>query len=396
MRRNLCTSRSTHLLYNPFQSYKSFYPSIHSFYLNHLVTYSLNYTQKKFFQVSNLFKQTIAGSSQNTKESKRHSITLIPGEGIGRELIHEAQRIIDAAGVVIDYDEQEFDGASSRQGNVLPEKMEESIRRNKAALIGPFLPAIGKKCRPANNILNQKLKLFVNVLRVRSLPGVELKSKETDLIIVQENQNDLHNEIEDIGPGLGLKRIRCERLCDNAYRIAAILNRKRITLVHNRPFETVSERLLFLAAFPKIAKCYPEIETSEVALGTWATSMLHDSNPNKSDVIVTGKSCGSLLSEAAGSLGFIPCANMDEEVAVFGTTGKFGPNSQEWMEISTAFFQSAAMMLKLKGEDKAADRMDQAIYKVYEITRRLKPNQEGEAKISDFAADIRSAMRKLQ
>src|SRR5580658_8467101 len=167
-----------------------------------------------------------------------HTITLIPGDGIGPEVAVAAQRVIEASGVAIDWDIQEAGAKVAEiRGTPLPEEVLASIRKNKVALKGPVGTPIGKGFRSVNVTLRQALDLYANVRPVRSLPGVEPRFEGTDIVIVRENTEDLYAGLElMIMPGIAqsIKLITergCSRICEYAFDYAMRMDRKRVTVV---------------------------------------------------------------------------------------------------------------------------------------------------------------------
>src|SRR3984885_10672518 len=199
-----------------------------------------------------------------------HIITLIPGDGIGPEVTRATQRVIEAAGVRIDWEPHEAGAAvAETRGTTLPDEVLESIRRNKVALKGPIGTPIGKGFRSVNVTLRQALDLYANVRPVRSLPGVEPRFEGTDIVIIRENTEDLYAGLElMIMPGIAqsIKLITdkgCNRICEYAFLYAERMGRKRVTAVHKANIIKLSDGM-FLECFRKIALSHPKIEPAEM------------------------------------------------------------------------------------------------------------------------------------
>src|SRR5271163_2064278 len=199
-----------------------------------------------------------------------HTITLIPGDGIGPEVTAATQRVLEAAGVAIDWEVQEAGAAvADKRGTPLPPEVLESIRRNKVALKGPITTPIGKGFRSVNVTLRQTLDLYANVRPVRSLPNVEPRFEGTDIVIVRENTEDLYAGLElMIMPGIAqsIKLITergCARICEYAFDYAMRMGRKRVTCVHKANIMKLSDGLL-LDIFRRIALKHPRIESAEM------------------------------------------------------------------------------------------------------------------------------------
>jgi isocitrate dehydrogenase (NAD+) len=303
-----------------------------------------------------------------------HTITLIPGDGIGPEVAAATQRVLEAAGVKIEW-ELHNAGAevAAKRGTTLPDEVLESIRRNKVALKGPIGTPIGKGFRSVNVTLRQALDLYANVRPVRSLPGVEPRFEGTDIVIVRENTEDLYAGLElMIMPGIAqsIKLITergCSRICEYAFDYATRMDRKRVTVVHKANIMKLSDGLL-LEVFRRIAMKYPRIEPAEMIVDACAMQMVR--NPNKVDVIVTENLYGDILSDLAaglvGGLGIVPGANIGEAGGVFEAVHGTAPDiAGHGIANPTALIQSAVMMLHHLGEGTAGTRIEESLIALY-------------------------------
>ncbi len=303
-----------------------------------------------------------------------HSITLIPGDGIGPEVAGATQRVLEAAGVAIAWDLHEAGAAvAAQRGTTLPDEVLASIRKNRVALKGPIGTPIGKGFRSVNVTLRQALDLYANVRPIRSLPGIEPRFEGTDIVIVRENTEDLYAGLElMIMPGVAqsMKLITeraCLRICEYAFAYAERMNRKRVTVVHKANIMKLSDGLL-LECFRSIAQKYPRIEPSEVIVDACAMQMVR--NANKLDVIVTENLYGDILSDLGaglvGGLGIVPGANIGTDAAVFEAVHGSAPDiAGQGIANPTALIQSAVMMLHHLGEADAANRIESSLLKVF-------------------------------
>jgi isocitrate dehydrogenase (NAD+) len=326
-----------------------------------------------------------------------HTITLIPGDGIGPEVTAATQRVLEAARVRIDWDVQEAGAAvAEKRGTVLPDEVLESIRRNKVALKGPIGTPIGRGFKSVNVTLRQALDLYANVRPVRSLPGVEPRFEGTDMVIVRENTEDLYAGLElMILPGIAqsVKLITekgCARICEYAFEYAERMGRKRVTCVHKANIMKLSDGLL-LEIFRRIALKHPRIEPAESIVDACAMQMVR--NANKLDVIVTENLYGDILSDLGaglvGGLGIVPGANIGEHGAVFEAVHGSAPDiAGKGVANPTALIQSAVMMLHHIGEQAAAQRIEEALVEVYHRGERdglRTPDLGGTCSTSQFA-----------
>ncbi|HEY5240520.1 MAG TPA: isocitrate/isopropylmalate dehydrogenase family protein [Polyangiaceae bacterium] len=303
-----------------------------------------------------------------------HTITLIPGDGIGPEVTRATQRVLEAAGVRIEWEER-YAGAAvaEARGTTLPDDVLESIRRNKVALKGPIGTPIGKGFRSVNVSLRQALDLYANVRPVKSLPGVEPRFEGTDMVIVRENTEDLYAGLElMILPGIAqsVKLITekgCARICEYAFEFAERMGRKRVTCVHKANIMKITDGLL-LEVFRRTGLRHPRIEPAECIVDACAMQMVRDAN--KLDVIVTENLYGDILSDLGaglvGGLGIVPGANIGECAAVFEAVHGSAPDiAGKGVANPTALVQSAVMMLHHIGEQAAGERIEAALLEVY-------------------------------
>jgi isocitrate dehydrogenase (NAD+) len=330
-----------------------------------------------------------------------YTITLIPGDGIGPEVTGAAQRVIEAAGITIDWEVHAAGAAVAEQrGTPLPDEVLESIRRNRVALKGPIGTPIGKGFRSVNVTLRQALDLYANVRPVRSLPGVEPRFEGTDIVIVRENTEDLYAGLElMILPGIAqsIKLITdkgCTRISEYAFDYAERLGRKRVTAVHKANIMKVSDGLM-LDAFRRVAAKHQTIVAAEVIVDACAMQMVR--NPNALDVIVTENLYGDILSDLGaglvGGLGIVPGANIGENAAVFEAVHGSAPDiAGKGIANPTAVIQSAVMMLNHLGEHAAATRIEGAILEVYRRREALTGDQGGRATTTAFTDAVCKAL----
>jgi isocitrate dehydrogenase (NAD+) len=322
-----------------------------------------------------------------------HTITLIPGDGIGPEVSRATQRVLLASGVAIDWDVQHAGaGVAEARGTTLPPEVLDSIRRNKVALKGPIATPIGKGFRSVNVTLRQALDLYANVRPIKSLPGVEPRFEGTDIVIVRENTEDLYAGLELIimpGMAMSMKLITekgCNRICEYAFAYADRMHRKRVTVVHKANIMKLSDGLL-LESFRKVAQRYPKIEPAEVIVDACAMQMVKSAN--RLDVIVTENLYGDILSDLGaglcGGLGIVPGANIGEAGAVFEAVHGSAPDiAGQGLANPTALVQSAVMMLHHIGESSAAGRIAASLERVYARGDKKTADLGGTASTDEF------------
>jgi len=219
-----------------------------------------------------------------------HNITLIYGDGIGKEVIASVKKIIDYSGADINWDIVEAGySAQERYGTPLPDHVTDSIKKNRIALKGPVTTPIGKGFRSVNVALRKQLNLFANVRPIKSYDGVDSIHKNVDFVIVRENTEDLYSGVEHmVGEDAAesikiITRKASERICRFAFELARKENRKKVTLVHKANIMKLSDGL-FLNSGIKCSKEYEDIQFEEVIVD--AMSMKLVQSPQDYSVIV--------------------------------------------------------------------------------------------------------------
>lgn len=326
-----------------------------------------------------------------------HKVTLIPGDGIGPEITESVERVIDAAGVNIEWDRQ-LAGIPAVQeyGISVPDQLIDSIRTNKVALKGPLTTLVGKGFRSANVTLRKKLDLYSNLRPVKSIGGVPSRFDKVDLIIVRENTEDLYSGIENlISPGVtqAIKVVTekaSNRIARFAFEYARQNNRKKITLVHKANIMKISDGL-FLNSFEEVAKEYPDIEAEDKIVDALCMNLVMD--PTKYDVLLLGNMFGDIVSDLAaglvGGLGVVPGANIGDEYAVFEAVHGSAPDiAGKNLANPCAIIFSALLMLRHLGEVEAADRIWKSVVVTLAIGKNLTGDLGGQASTTEFTDEL--------
>jgi isocitrate dehydrogenase (NAD+) len=333
-----------------------------------------------------------------------HTITLIPGDGIGPEVAEATCRVLEATGLRVAWETHHAGAAvAEKRGTTLPPEVLESVRRNKVALKGPIGTPIGKGFRSVNVTLRQALDLYANVRPVRSLGDVEPRFQGTDIVIVRENTEDLYAGLElMIMPGVAqsIKLITekaCARICEYAFAYAEKHGRKRVTVVHKANIMKLSDGLM-LECFRRAATRFPKIEPVEVIVDACAMQMVK--NANKLDVVVTENLYGDILSDLAaglvGGLGIVPGANIGESAAIFEAVHGTAPDIVgKGLANPTALIQSGVMMLHHLGETQAAAKVERALAAVYERRELRTPDVGGAATTQQFTDALCDAVGRM-
>jgi len=335
-----------------------------------------------------------------------HSVTLIPGDGVGPELAEATRRVIDASGAEIEWEVQEAGLAvMEAEGTPLPERVLESIRRNKVAIKGPITTPRGGGFRSVNVALRKALDLYACLRPCKHYAGVRTRFENVDLVVVRENTEDLYAGVEfEEGSaeakqvvGLAGGRIRedaaisikpisafaSERIVDFAFRYAKENGRRKVTAVAKDNIMKATDGLFYRTA-REVAKRYEgEVEYDEWLVDAMCMQLVQ--KPELYDVMVMPNLYGDILSDLCaglvGGLGVAPGANIGEGVAVFEAIHGSAPKYAGQNKVNpTALILSGVLMLRYLGEREAADRLEKAVAAVIaegkDVTYDMKPNRD--------------------
>jgi isocitrate dehydrogenase len=300
-------------------------------------------------------------------------VTLIPGDGVGPEVVNAAQRVIEAAGIRIDWEEAEAGAEVFRRGDStgVPRETVESIERTKVVLKGPLETPVGFGEKSANVTLRKLFETYANVRPVRELPGVPTRyaGEGIDFVVVRENIEDLYAGIEymdtpDVAIALKvISRKGSEKVIRYAFELAQREGRTSVTCATKANILKLTEGL-FKRVFEELASDYPGIEPRHLIVDNAAHQMSKD--PAQFDVLVTTNLNGDILSDQAsglvGGLGFAASGNFGDEIAIFEAVHGSAPKYAGKDVINpTALILSAVLMLRHVGQTAAADRIEDAV-----------------------------------
>lgn len=333
----------------------------------------------------------------------KHNITLIPGDGIGPEIIAATVRIIEATGVDIEW-ETHILGAQAQEkyGTTLPESTIESIKRNRVALKGPQMTPIGKGFTSVNVGLRKALDLYANIRPIKALPNIPCRYPDLDLVVVRENTEDLYAGLEHVVvPGVveSIKIITekaSTRIARYAFEFARANGRKKVTAVHKANIMKLSDGL-FLECFYNVAKEYPDIESDDKIIDNCCMQLVM--RPEQFDMLVLENLYGDIVSDLCagliGGLGLAPGSNIGEQGAVFEAVHGSAPDiAGQGIANPTAILMSGIMMLRHIGENEAAARAEKAMLAVFADGKTLTRDLGGTAKTNEFARAIVEKMEQ--
>jgi len=332
----------------------------------------------------------------------KHTITLIPGEGIGPEVATAATRIIDASGVAIAWEQVEArPQVDRRSDSFMNSDLVESVRKNKVALKGPIATAVAGGAPSINVGLRKALTLYANLRPVKNVPGVKSRYENVDLVIVRENTEDLYAGLEHtIVPGVveSLKIITekaSTRVAQFAFEYAVKHGRKKIAAIHKANIMKLSDGL-FLTSVREVAKEFPSIEYREVIVDNACMQMVL--NPGQFDVLLLTNLYGDIMSDLTaglvGGLGLVPSGNIGLEAAVFEAVHGTAPDiAGKGVANPTALLMSSIMMLDHIGEPAAARKIETALHAVYREGTARTGDLGGKSTTNEFADAVIAAMK---
>jgi isocitrate dehydrogenase (NAD+) len=358
-----------------------------------------------------------------------HTVTFIPGDGTGPELAEAVRRVLEATGVGFEWDWQEA-GADvyESEGTPLPDRVIESIKRNKVAIKAPITTPVGSGFRSVNVALRKELDLYCCLRPCKAYQGVRTRFPETDIVIVRENHEDLYAGIEfeegtedaarvrellqelsgkEIRPdsGISIKPISVygsRRIVHAAFEHALSNGRRKVTAAHKANIMKFSDGL-FLRVSQEVAKDYPDVQFEDRIIDNLCNQIV--SRPEEYDVIVLPNLYGDIVSDLGagmiGGLGMAPGGNIGDECAVFEATHGSAPKYKGMNKVNPmALMLSGVMMLRHLDERKAADRLESAIAAVVKegrsVTYDMKPSRDdptavGTSEVADAVIEAMGA-----
>lgn len=318
-----------------------------------------------------------------------YNVTLMPGDGIGPDVVEAMRRVLEATGIAFDWDYQDLGMvAQEKQGTTLPDATVNSVRKNKVGIKGPTTTPVGTGFRSVNVGLRQALNLYANLRPAKTYKGVRANFDNVDLIVVRENLEDTYAGVEfDTGTpeakrviqainadsakkvpedsAITIKMITpegCRRIVKFAFEYARQNKRKLVTAVHKANIMKYTDGL-FLHVAEEVAKDYPDIEFNDRIVDNMCMQLVQ--KPDLYDVLVMPNLYGDILSDLCsgmiGGLGVAPGANIGAEAAVFepihGSAPKYAGQN---VANPTAEILTGALMLRHLGEIDAAERVENA------------------------------------
>lgn len=329
----------------------------------------------------------------------RRKVAVIPGDGIGPEIMEVTLGILEATGFDAEWVFLDAGLAAIDKGKpAMPPETIEAIREIGVALKSPTTTPSGTGHVSANVALRKALDLFANVRPAKTMPGLKgpFSDKQIDIIIVRENTEDLYAGIEymphpDVAQSIKvITRQGSARLFKYTFDMARKQGRKRVTVVHKANIMKMSDGL-FLEEFYKAAEANKDISADDVIVDNCCMQLV--TKPERFDVLVTENLYGDIISDLCaglvGGLGLAPGANIGEKCAVFEAVHGSAPDiAGKGIANPTALLMSAVMMLRHLGQHEQADRIANSVLRVCSDGKCLTIDLGGKASTKEFGQEI--------
>ncbi len=328
------------------------------------------------------------------------TIAVIPGDGIGPEIMTATLRVLDALDCGLAYEPVDAGMvALERHGELLPAATLDVIARHRVALKGPLTTPIGGGFTSVNVTLRRHFDLYANVRPAISFPGTRSRYENIDIITVRENTEGaylsegqmLSDDGEVATSIIRNSRKGSTRIVRYAFELAVKKGRKKITAVHKANILKTSSGL-FLNVAREIAREYPQIEFNEMIVDN--TCMQLVMNPHQFDVIVTTNLFGDILSDLCaglvGGLGLAPGDNIGTQAAIFEAVHGSAPDiAGKGVANPCALLLAAADMLDHLDMVAKGEQLRRAIRVAMEFDReQATPDLGGRGNTAGFADAI--------
>jgi isocitrate dehydrogenase (NAD+) len=342
-------------------------------------------------------------SMRRDKSRHARTVTLIPGDGVGPEVVSAALAVIDATGVAIEWDRQAAGMSAMRRfGTPVPDALIESLKRTRVALKGPLETRVAEGWRSINVHLRRAFDLYANVRPTMNFAGVQTPFNNVDLIVVRENTEDLYSGIEhEIAPGVveSIKVITARasrRIAKFAFEYARQHRRKTITAIHKANIMKLSDGL-FLRCARAVSKAYPRLRYQEQIVD--AACMRLVTHPESFDVLLLENLYGDIVSDLCaglvGGLGLVPGANYGDKGAIFEAVHGTAPDiAGMGVANPIAMILSSAMMLDYLGHRGIGTKIRAATASVLRAGKVLTRDVGGKAPTEEVTAAIIKAMSR--
>lgn len=324
-------------------------------------------------------------------------VVMIPGDGIGPEVMNATCKVVESAGGRIDWIEAQAGIlAIEKYGEPLPDVTLDLVRKHRVAIKGPCTTPVGKGFRSINVRLRKDLELYASIRPVKTLPSIKVPYTDVDLIVVRENTEGLYAGIEHyVIPGVVeslrlVTRKAAERIVRYAFEMARNLGRRKVTVVHKADVLPLSDGM-FLETAHHVADDYPFIEWDDQPIDRVALGLALD--PTRYDVMVMENLFGDVMSDLCaglvGGLGVVPGANIGTKYAMFEAVHGSAPDiAGKGVANPIALLRSAAMMLDHIGQRDPAARIESSVRKTLERNTGLTRDLGGDGNTASITREL--------
>jgi isocitrate dehydrogenase (NAD+) len=328
-------------------------------------------------------------------------VVLVPGDGIGPEIVAAALKVIEASGAEIEWERIEAGKkVLEATGRTIPPKFFDMAMETGVVLKGPVATPVGGGFRSVNVMIRQRLNLYANVRLVKSVPGVKALHEDVDIVVVRENTEGLYSGIERESSIGTIETVKvtsaeaCEKIARFAFDYAEAHGRRLVTAVHKANILKKGDGL-FLNSVSVIAPQYPSIRFNDMMVDNVVFQLV--TNPKQFDVIVTQNLYGDIISELCagliGSLALVPGANFGDNLALFEAAHGSAPSiAGKGIANPTGIILSAAWMLDYMGMSAESQSIVKTVQKVLGDGKVLPQDMEGSATTQEFAEALIDAM----
>jgi len=328
-----------------------------------------------------------------------YKISVIPGDGIGKEVMEATLHVMEAVDLDFDYEFADAgDEYEAVSGIPLPQETIDIVKDSQSCLFG----AAGESAADVIVKLRQELDLYVNLRPVKSYPGTKSIFDNLDFVIVRENTEGMYIGLEEeTEEGAIAKRVitrrASERISRFGFDYAVKTGRKTVTAVHKANVLKKTDGI-FKESFYKVAEEYPQIESNDFYVD--ATAMYFLTKPEMFDVIVTTNLFGDILSDEGaglvGGLGLIPSANIGDKQGLFEPVHGSAPNhAGKGTANPAAMILSAVLMLDYLNENDEARKMEKALIDTLAEGKVVTRDLGGNASTMAMATEVKNKLENL-
>ncbi|XP_006984581.1 isocitrate dehydrogenase [NAD] subunit beta, mitochondrial isoform X2 [Peromyscus maniculatus bairdii] len=341
--------------------------------------------------------------AEDVKVQGAFPVTMLPGDGVGPELMHAVKEVFKAAAVPVEFKEHRLSEVQNMASEQKLEELLSSMKENKVAIIGKIHTPMEYKGELASYDmqLRRKLDLFANVVHVKSLPGYVTRHNNLDLVIIREQTEGEYSSLEhESAKGVIeclkiVTRTKSQRIAKFAFDYATKKGRNKVTAVHKANIMKLGDGL-FLQCCREVAELYPKIKFETMIIDNCCMQLVQ--NPYQFDVLVMPNLYGNIIDNLAaglvGGAGVVPGESYSAEYAVFETGARhpFAQAVGRNIANPTAMLLSASNMLRHLNLEYHSNMIADAVKKVIKVGKVRTSDMGGYATCHDFTEAVIAAL----